>query len=183
MDDSDLAWEPITSETSYTCPGFDIITEQVRLPDGTETDFDYLSEPPAVVILPFVDEETVVLIEEWREPVERVNRGLPAGTVEPDEPFADAARRELREETGYEADTVESLVTVEPANGVADSEHHVYVAHGCTPSADQDLDHDETIRATETDVEAFIEAVRDGDIRDGRAVLGISYYLLAERSP
>lgn len=181
MDDrSELAWEQVTTQIAYQCPGFEIINEQVRLPDGTETDFDYLSEPPAVIILPFVDADTIVVIDEWREPVTRVNRGLPAGTVEPDEELATAAARELREETGYEASEIEPLVTVEPTNGVADSVHHYFVAHGVAPTADQQLDVDETIEPREVSFAAFREAVRNGDIRDGRAVLGVAYYLLFE---
>ena len=177
---SDLAWEQLTTQVAYRCPGFEIINEDVRLPDGTETDFDYLSEPPAVVILPFVDTETLVVIDEWREPVDRINRGLPAGTVEDGESPLTAARRELREETGYEAADIRPLVTVEPANGVADSVHHYFVATGCQPDREQRLDIDETIQPTEVDFEAFTSAVLGGTVRDGRAVLGLCYYLASD---
>ena len=183
MTDDPLAWETLSSETAYTCPGFDVIHEDVRLPDGTETDFDYLSEPPAVVILPFTPEGDVVLIEEWRQAVDRVNRGIPAGTTEPDDDdFATAARRELAEETGYEAERIEPLETVEPANGVANAVHHHFVAHGCTPTAEQDLDHDESIRVTTAPFEDLYEDVLAGEVRDGRMALALLAYAAGERN-
>lgn len=174
-----LAWETDDRRVAYTCPGFDVINETVRLPDGEETEFDYLSEPPAVVVIPFTDEGDVVLIEEWRQAVDRINRGFPVGGVEPDDPDLEAAaRRELAEETGYEAETVESLVTVEPANGIADSVLHVFVARGCRPTAEQRLDHNESIRPSRASYDELLDAVRAGEIRDGRTVLGVSYYEL-----
>jgi ADP-ribose pyrophosphatase len=183
MPDDQLAWETLSSETAYTCPGFDVVHEDVRLPDGTETDFDYLSEPPAVVILPFTPEGDVVLIEEWRQAVDRVNRGLPAGTTEPtDEDFATAARRELAEETGYEAEQVEPLETVEPANGVANAVHHHFVARDCTPTAEQDLDHDESIRVRTASFDDLYAEVLAGDVRDGRMVLALLAYAARERN-
>ncbi len=173
----ELAWETVESRVVYECPGFDVVHDEVRLPDGTETDFDYLSEPPAVVVLPFTPDGDVVLIEEWRHAVGRVNRGLPVGTVESDDDdLAAATRRELAEETGHEAGAVEPLRTVEPSNGIADSVHHYFLAHDCEPTADQDLDFDESIRVVPTDYDSFRAAVRDGEIRDGRAVTGLLSY-------
>jgi len=178
-----LAWTTIEGEIAYTCPGFSIRHETVRLPNGTETDFDYLTEPPAVVILPLTSDGKVVLIEEWRQAVGRANRGIPAGTVErEDTDLETAARRELREETGYEADRVTLLTTIEPLNGATDSVHHHFLAEGCEPADSQDLDADESIRTVETEYETFLDAVRAGEVRDGRAVLAVSYYeLLGDR--
>lgn len=187
-----LAWDTLESDVAYSCPGFDIITQTVRLPDGTTTDFDYLSEPASVCILPFVadgaeggtgDDESadarVVCIEEWRQAVGRRNRGLPVGTTEPDdETLEAAARRELAEETGYVAADLEPLVTVEPANGLADSVMHFFVAHGCEPAGDQRLDHDESISVAPMRYAELLEAVREGEIRDGRTVLAVAYYQL-----
>ncbi|MFB6146812.1 MAG: NUDIX hydrolase [Halobacteriaceae archaeon] len=173
----DLQWETVERETAYTCPGFDVRHERVRLPDGTETDYDYVHEPPAVVVLPLTPAGEVVLVEEWRQAVDRVNCGLPAGTVEADdEDLTAAARRELAEETGYDAETVEPLVAVEPANGVADSRHHHFVARGCAPTATRDLDADESIRVTTRPFEAFREQVLAGEVADGRATLAVSLY-------
>ncbi|UPM43100.1 NUDIX hydrolase [Halocatena salina] len=173
----DLAWETLDSQTAYECPGFTIRNESVVLPDSTETEFDYLSEPAAVVVLPFTTDGKVVVIEEWRQAVQRVNRGLPVGSVEPtDEDLDAAARRELREETGYTADRVEQLCTVEPANGIADSVLHFFVAHGCSQTDSQQLDFNESIRAETTTLDALKEAIRTDEIRDGRAVLGVLYH-------
>ncbi|WP_348607501.1 NUDIX hydrolase [Halobaculum rarum] len=177
--DDDLAWETLDSDIDYSCPGFDVRRDDVRLSDGTETDFHYVDEPPAVVILPLTPEGDVVLVEEWRQAVGRVNRGLPAGGVEDDDAdLTAAAHRELREETGYEAESVEKLNAVEPANGFANSVHHYFLARGCTPSetADLDLDFNESIRPATADYARFRDAVFAGNVRDGRAVIGVSMY-------
>jgi ADP-ribose pyrophosphatase len=173
----DLAWETLYGETAYICPGFDIQREQVRLPDGTETDFDYLSDSASVVVLPFTTDEEVVVIEEWRQAVKRVNRGLPAGGLEgDDDDLETAARRELEEETGYVAGDVEHLTTVEPANGTSDAVFHYFVAHDCEPSGRQDLDFNESIRVETTTLDDLLDAARADDLRDGRTALGVLYY-------
>jgi ADP-ribose pyrophosphatase len=179
---ADLAWETADTRIDYSCPGFDVRMDDVRLPDGTETDFHYVDEPPAVVVLPFTPDGDVVVIDEWRQAVGRVNRGLPAGgTEDHDTDLAEAARRELTEETGYVAGTIEPLVTVEPANGFANSVHHYFVASDCTPDHDQTLDFNESIRPTTVEYDELRAGVLAGDVRDGRTVTGLLYYELAEQ--
>ncbi|WP_435359496.1 NUDIX hydrolase [Haloarchaeobius sp. DFWS5] len=177
----ELAWDVTDSWVGYECPGFDVVHDEVRLPNGTETDFDYVDEPHAVVVLPFTSEGEVVVIEEWRQAVGTVNRGLPAGTVEPDDDdLALAAHRELTEETGYEADRVEHLTTIEPANGIANSVHHHFVAYDCEDADAQDLDFNESIRVDTAEYDDLLADVQSGDLRDGRALTGLMYYELFE---
>ncbi|SFR62026.1 ADP-ribose pyrophosphatase [Halogeometricum rufum] len=186
-DDSDastdeLAWRTTDSAIDYACPGFDVRMDDVTLPDGTETDFHYVDEPEAVVVLPFTPDGDVVLVEEWRQAVGRVNRGLPAGSLEPDDDdIAAAARRELAEETGFEAGSLERVGSVEPANGLLNSVHHHFVARDCEPTAEQELDFNESIRVAVEPYEDVLAAAVDGHLRDGRAVLGILRYELAGR--
>ena len=173
----DLAWETLESTIDYSCPGFDVRLDRVRYPDGTEGEFHSVTEPESVVVLPFTPDDELVVIAEWRQAVGRVSYGLPAGSREPDDAdLAETARRELTEETGYVADSVEPLLAVEPINGVADVVHDYYLAEGCRPDGAQDLDHNESIRVETTTFPALRDRVLAGEIRDGRTVLGVLFY-------
>jgi ADP-ribose pyrophosphatase len=176
----DRSWETVEETVSYACPGFEIVTDTVRLPDGAETEFDYLSEGESVVVLPFTPAGDVVVIEEWRQAVGRHNRGLPAGSLEPGEDPETGARRELQEETGHEAGAVEHLTTVEPANGFSDAVFHYYAAYDCEATAEQDLDHNETITVDLTSFDALVAAAREDELQDGRTAFGVVYYALFE---
>ncbi|WP_436926863.1 NUDIX hydrolase [Halosimplex amylolyticum] len=175
----DLAWETLDSRTSYTCEGFDIVTDTVRFPNGVEAEYDYLAEGESVVVLPFTPGGDLVVIEEWRQAVGRVNRALPAGGVEDDDAAPDeCVARELEEETGYRPGGVEHLTTVEPANGFADAVFHYFVARDCEPTGEQDLDYNEDIRVETTTFDALVEAARDDELRDGRSMLAVLYFEL-----
>lgn len=180
----ELAWDTLDSEIVYTCPGFEIERDRVRLPDDTETAFDYLVDDPAVVVLPFTTDDEVIVIEEWRQAVGRVNRGLPAGGREAEDADIEAtAYRELTEETGYVADRVEHLVTLEPANGITNAVHHYFAAYDCIQNGTRDLDRNESIRVERTTYEQLRERVHRGQLRDARTALAVFYYDLARVGP
>lgn len=182
MTESALQWEQLSETVVFDCPGFAVREDEVRLPDDTETTYHTVVESPAVVVLPFTPDDEVVTVAEWRQAVDRVNRGLPAGSVDPDdESVAAAARRELREETGHEADEVAVVGSVEPTNGLSDAVHHHVVARGCTPTAEQELDENESIRVERRSYDDLLAAAVDGDLRDGRAVLALLRHELTAR--
>jgi len=179
--DAALRWGQVGGEVVFECPGFDVQRDDVRLPGGAEAEYHHVVEPHAVVVLPFSPEGDVVTIAEWRQAVGRVNHGLPAGSMEGEESVEVAARRELREETGHEAESVRVVGAVEPANGVSDAVHHHVVARGCTPTASQDLDHNESIRVEMRDYDDLLAAAVDGELRDGRAVTALLRHELTEQ--
>lgn len=107
----------------------------------------------------------MAVIEEWRQAVGRVNYGLPAGCLEPyDDDPATAVDREIAEETGYEPGSVEHLMTVEPANGFSHTVFHYYLATECTPTADRDLDDNESTAVETTTFDVIVETAREDEL-------------------
>jgi len=181
-DDATLAWETLGAQTVYSCEGFDVVNEDVKFPNDVVAAYDSVFEGESVVVLPFTESGEVVVIEEWRQPVRRVNRGFPAGGLEPEDADpSDAVARELEEETGYEPGTVDHLTSVEPANGIADMVFHYFVARDCTPTGSQNLDYNEDIRVDTTTFDTLVDGARDDELRDGRTMLGVLYYELFDR--
>ncbi len=145
--------------------------------DGTVIRRDMILHPGAVVILPILDAEHVVLLRNHRFVIDETLWEVPAGTLEPDEPLEDCAKRELLEETGYRAARWTHLGYLYASPGVLDEKLHLFVAEELTPGpmspeADEELE-PVTVR--------FDEAIRmclSGEIKDAKTITSL---LLWER--
>ena len=79
---------------------FLMVRENVTLDNGVSTDLDYIEHPGAAAIVPIIAPGEVLLIKQYRHALKQYIWEIPAGTLDPDEPVMDCARRELIEETG-----------------------------------------------------------------------------------
>ncbi len=145
-------------------------------PDGAVIGRDVVVHPGAVVILPVLSDGRFVLIRNYRYTVERELWELPAGTREPDESPAATARRELEEETGYRADSVEPLLTFFTSPGVLTEQMHAFVATGLA-HVGQKLMADERIRVSPVAAGEARRMLVEGEFADAKtiAVLGIYF--------
>jgi len=136
---------------------------------------DVVLHPGAVAILPLVDDWHVCLIRNVRPNVGQTLWEIPAGTLEPPEPPEQAAYRELREETGYEAQQMTKLGEFFPSPGILSERTHVYVASGLTPGPPH-LQADEQIEAHVIALQQAYAWCRDGTIRDAKTLVALLWW-------
>jgi ADP-ribose pyrophosphatase len=148
--------------------GFDTVT----CPDGTVIKRDVILHPGAVVILPVLDAEHVVLLRNHRWVVGETLWELPAGTLEPGEDLLEAAKRELLEETGYTAEKWRSLGFLYASPGVLDEKLHLFVAEQLTPG-EQDLEADERIEPKVVRLDDAIRMCLAGDVKDAKSITAL----------
>lgn len=144
--------------------------------DGGRVARDVVVHPGAVVILPVLDDERIVMIRNYRYVVEQELWELPAGTREPEESPIETARRELQEEAGYRAGEMVPLTEFYTSPGFVTERMYAFVATGLTPVG-QNLQGSEQITV---EVLALTEARRklvEGEFLDGKtvAVLGMFF--------
>jgi ADP-ribose pyrophosphatase len=151
-------WPVLGTETEYENPFFGAGYDRVERPDGTRGDY-YWIDPVDGVTVVALDDGEVVLVEEYRPRQRRTFLTVPGGAVDAGEDVRRAARRELREESGYEAETVEYVRSYYP-DGWVRHRRHVTVATGLS-AGPQELDETEFIAVRTLPVEAAFEAVLD----------------------
>ena len=109
---------------------FAIEQMQLRFANGTEVEYERLLGSPkgAVLVVPLLDEDTVLLIREYAAGVQRYELALPKGAVDKDEDILQAADRELMEEVGYGARDLQLLKSVTVSPGYLNHTTHVIIA-------------------------------------------------------
>jgi len=151
---------------------FDVVLEKVTLPNGAVKDREIVRHPGAAAMVPLLEDGSVVLIKQYRHAVGEFVWEIPAGTLEPEEAPVACARRELVEETGYEAAKFEKLIEMLPAPGYTDEHIHIFLATGLK-AVDQRLEDDEVIEVQPTVLDSALAMVAEGRIRDAKTIAGL----------
>lgn len=146
-------------------------------PDGQTIRRDMIFHPGAVVILPVLDRDHVCLLRNHRFVIGETLWEVPAGTVEPDEPLEACARRELAEETGYEAAKWSYRGYLYASPGVLDEKLHLFIAENLTPGPARP-EADEQLEPVTVRLDEAIRMCLDGTIKDAKTITSL---LLWER--
>ena len=152
--------------------------DRVAMPGGRVASREVAQRPDAVAIVPLTTAGEVVLLRQYRHPVGRYELEVPAGLLDVEgEEAADAAQRELAEEIGMAAGTLERLTRFWNSAGWSDEATTVFVGHDLRPAAPDD---DFVAEAEEADMQVLrvpldeaVALVRSGEITDAKTVIGL----------
>lgn len=142
----------------------------VRLHDGRESIREIVRHPGAIAVLVRHIDGSLLFVRQFRKPVEEPVLELVAGTLEAGESPDECARRELREETGYEADSMEPLGDLYLTPGYSSERIHLYRAVVSGTPNPSTLDDDEVVETQRLSQEEFEAGIRSGQILDAKTL-------------
>jgi len=147
-DDKHLRWENLESETRYDAGIFRLRTVRRQSPDGKKAPFVSVDAPDWVTIIPELtlgDDAEFIMVRQYRHGSEMVEMEFPAGVIDPGEKPAEAAARELLEETGYQAKELREIGSVNPNPAFMTNRTYTYIARGLVKISEQNLDEHEIL--------------------------------------
>ena len=165
--------DSIKSEIVYEGPIFKVRKHIVNSVAG-ESVRDVLEHSGGVVMIAVTDDGKILMEEQFRKPLDKVILELPAGKLEPGEEPEKAALRELAEETGYRAKTIQHIVTYTPTCGYSNEYLHVFVCKDLTPG-ETNLDDTEDIDVVEYTADELIDLIMSKQIIDSKTLVGILF--------
>ena len=145
------------------------------LADGQRVAKEVCVHPGAVVILPLLDAQTLVLIRNRRYTVGKILVELPAGTLEKGEDPINCAGRELLEETGYLAKRIRPMRSFYSSPGILTERLHVFLAYDLQKQR-QDLQDDEDIEVFTATLGEAVEMIHQGEIEDAKTISSVLMY-------
>ena len=176
----------ISTERLYTGRIVNLDLDTVRFPDGSTGQLEMLRHPGASAVVPFLDDPRapdprVLLIRQFRHAADGFIWEVPAGRLDAGEEPEACARRELEEETGMRARTLERLTTIYTTPGFTDERIHLFVAHGLERGMHR-READEFMELHPTAWSSVLELVRTGAIQDGKTLASLLFVQCFYRS-
>lgn len=144
----------------------------VRLPNGEHSRREVVRHPGAVAVVPLDADGSVILVRQYRIAADRVMLEIPAGTLDPGEPAATCAERELQEEAGLRPGRLDSLGGIFAAPGYTTEYIHLFLATELSASS-LEMDDDEFIEVVRLPFDEALRMIDDGEIDDSKTVAGL----------
>ena len=164
--------ETVNTEIIHHGRNFTFEVRTIVLPSGKITTRDIVEHPGAVAIIPLLDKNTVILVEQHRTAAGKTLLEIPAGTLQPPETPEECARRELTEETGYEAKTFKKLAGGYSAPGYSSEKIHIYLATDLTYTQ-QNPEEDEIIATRKINLKTLQQMIQNQEIEDLKTIAAI----------
>jgi ADP-ribose pyrophosphatase len=172
MTDRHLREEQISSESVYEGRFLKVRRDEVRLPDGSLSDREYIVHPGAVMVVPLLDDGRVVVERQYRYPMGCVMLEFPAGKLDEGEPPLQCAIRELAEETGYTAREWARAGILHNAIAYSNEGIEVWFARGLQ-AGKRSLDAGEFLDVDISTVEALEAKAAQGELTDAKTLIGL----------
>jgi len=174
-----MKWKTLSSEYISQHIYFTARRDRCQREDGTLIDPYFVVELPAsATALAFTEEGKIVLVKEYRHPLNEVILETPGGFIDEGEDFAEGMKRELLEETGYAFTNIEPLGKVAANPGLLNNYTGLFLATGGKKIREQQLDHNEEIEIVLVTVEELVELLLKQEIVQSLHVNCIFYALL-----
>ena len=164
--------QPISQETVFSGRIIETRVDTLQLPDGRQITREVVQHPGAVGIIPIDDEDSVLLVRQYRYAAGQSLLEIPAGVIESGESPDDTAQRELREETGYASQNLRALGGVYSSPGFCTEFLYLYIARDLVPSR-LPGDEDEDISVETIPMSRVDQLIRLGEIQDAKTVAGL----------
>ncbi len=165
----------LKSEIVYHGRKFNIVKENIVLPNGKKAIREIVDFPGASAILPVIDEDKILLIKQFRTSVHDWILEVPAGTLKPGEDPLSCAKRELEEETGYVAHKWTKLASILTSPGYSNEILHIFLAEELEKREKKP----EETEVIENIIIPYDEALRkifSGEIIDGKTIVALLMY-------
>ena len=166
-------YKEITLQTTpiYSGKIISLQVDQVQLPNGKTASREIVRHPGAVAVLAIYDSKMIV-VEQFRKAVEASMIEIPAGKLEPGEDLAEAAKRELEEETGYTCSRIYPIASFVTSPGFADEILHLFAAENLQPGR-ANPDEDEFLDVSLITLDEALQYIAEGKIRDAKTMMAV----------
>ena len=172
----DMDYEKISEEEAFNGRRVKVkIEKYYNKRDNKEVYREHIKAGNGAVIMPFLDDNTLIMIEEIRTPIGKSILAFPAGQIEKGEEPADAAKRELEEKTGYRSEEIKQIIYEYPAVGYSDEKVYIFKAKNLTKTQ-RHLDPTEDIKVHKISVDELKELYRNGEIHSSAELIAILSY-------
>ncbi len=146
-----LSWQPQRKKSIFSTRVFDIHEIISKAPNETEGTYYALHASDWVIVVPVLESEVgerdFLMVRQWRHGAEAESVEFPGGVIDRGETPAEAAARELREETGHTAGKLERVAAISPNPAIMDNTCHIFIAENLVRTHETDLDEDEFLTA------------------------------------
>jgi ADP-ribose pyrophosphatase len=170
----DLEEHCISSEVIASGGMLTVKRDQVRIPNGHQSQREYVIHPGAVIVIPILANGKLVFEKQFRYPLHQTFIELPAGKIDQGEDTLVTGQRELLEETGYQAKQWVKLGLQHPCIGYSNEVIHMYLAYELI-SGEHQRDEDESLAIFEMDLPQALSMVKSGLITDAKTMLALFF--------
>ncbi|PNZ30583.1 ADP-ribose pyrophosphatase [Staphylococcus petrasii] len=155
----------------------DLEIHDVELPDGKTSKREIVNHNGAVAVCAITPENEVLLVKQYRKPVEKPLLEIPAGKLEEDEEREEAAKRELEEETGYIANDLSFITHMYGSPGFSNEKLSIYFSDNLS-EGEMNLDDDEFVELHKVPIDKIKDLLDSDEIEDAKTIIGLQYILL-----